>query len=87
MKQYLESEVLMTKINDFWSVKKPIGAICHGVLLLGRTKGKDGKSVVHDRKLTTLPNFMENFAYYLTKWSYGDMYKTYAVQSFVNNLN
>jgi len=29
---------------------KPVGAICHGVLLAARSMGADGKSVLHGRK-------------------------------------
>jgi hypothetical protein len=30
MRQYLESELLMKKIVEFWSLNKPVAAICHG---------------------------------------------------------
>jgi putative intracellular protease/amidase len=43
MKQYLENEELQQKVSAFWCLdnaqnKRPVAAICHGVLLLSRCK-------------------------------------------------
>jgi putative intracellular protease/amidase len=36
MKQYLGSAELQAKVRDFWALERPVGAICHGVLVLAR---------------------------------------------------
>jgi putative intracellular protease/amidase len=78
MKQYLASEVLQDKVAAFAKTKKPIAAICHGVLVLARAKDKDtGKSVLHGKRTTCLPMYMEKLAYYLTSWKRGRYYRTY----------
>jgi putative intracellular protease/amidase len=78
MKQYLASELLHDKVASFASSGKPMGAICHGVLVLARAKdAKTGKSVLHGRRTTCLPKYMERVAYYLTAWKLGRYYRTY----------
>src|SRR3954471_10919683 len=37
MRQYLASEELQRKVAEFWALRRPVGAICHGVILLART--------------------------------------------------
>jgi putative intracellular protease/amidase len=77
MKQYLESEILQKKVAEFWALSRPVGAICHGVLVLARTHGADGKSVLHEVKTTCLPKYMERSAWLLTAWKLGRYYRTY----------
>ena len=78
MKQYLASEVLQEKVAAFAATGKPIAAICHGVLVLARAKDpQTGKSVLHGRRTTCLPKYMERVAYYLTAWKLGRYYRTY----------
>src|SRR3954469_1694512 len=36
MRQYLASELLQNKVVEFWNLDRPVGAICHGVLVLAR---------------------------------------------------
>jgi putative intracellular protease/amidase len=72
MKQYLASDVLRTKVAAFAKTKKPLGAICHGVVLLARADGLRGK------KTTCLPKYMERIAYFTTAWKLGRYYRTYA---------
>ena len=38
MRQYLASAVLQSKVAEFWRLDRPVGAICHGVLVLARAK-------------------------------------------------
>jgi putative intracellular protease/amidase len=71
MKQYLASEVLQAKVSAFTKRKKPLGAICHGVVLLARSNGLVGK------KTTCLPKYMERLAYWSTAWKLGRYYRTY----------
>jgi putative intracellular protease/amidase len=78
MRQYLSSTVLQSKVAGFWKLDRPVGAICHGVLVLARTKDPvAGRSVIADRRTTCLPKYMERGAYYLTAWRLGRYYRTY----------
>ncbi|MFD0698997.1 type 1 glutamine amidotransferase domain-containing protein [Paenibacillus sp. GCM10027628] len=78
MKSYLESGILQQKILDFWKMDKPIGAICHGTIVLARTHDPEtGRSVIYGRKLTALTKKLERTAYYLTAWRHGKYYRTY----------
>jgi putative intracellular protease/amidase len=78
MKQYLGSPVLRGKVASFWGLDRPVGAICHGVLVLARTIDPiSGVSVLADRRTTCLPKFMERGAYVATAWKLGRYYRTY----------
>ena len=78
MRQYLSSTVLQGRVSEFWSLGRPVGAICHGVLVLARTRDAGGRrSVIADRRTTCLPKYMERGAYYLTAWRLGRYYRTY----------
>ncbi|MFL5319641.1 MAG: type 1 glutamine amidotransferase domain-containing protein [Myxococcaceae bacterium] len=77
MRQYLGSESLQKKIAAFWDTKKPVAAICHGVLVLARSKDATGKSVLRESRTTCLPKYMERSAYFLTAWKLGKYYRTY----------
>jgi len=78
VKQYLESTVLQEKVAQFFYQNKWVGSICHGAIVLARTKDKNtGKSIVANRKLTALTKSLEKLAYYITAWKLGDYYRTY----------
>lgn len=78
MRQYLGSEQLHQLLATFWRLERPVAAICHGVLALARAIDPDtGVSVLHDRKTTCLPKYMERTAYWLTAWRRGRYYRTY----------
>jgi putative intracellular protease/amidase len=78
MKQYLESEVLQQKVAQFFKLNRPVASICHGALLLARSKDPDtGKSVLAKRKTTTLPKYMETLGFYCTRLKYGNLFRTY----------
>jgi putative intracellular protease/amidase len=78
MRQYLGAESLFAKVADFWSLGRPVGAICHGTLVLARTKDPaTGKSVLAGKHTTCLPKYMERSAYLLTFWKLGRYYRTY----------
>jgi putative intracellular protease/amidase len=78
MRQYLGSHVLQRKVAAFWSLGRPVGAICHGVVLLARTTDlSTGHSVLADRRTTCLPKYMERSAYLATAWRLGRYYRTY----------
>ena len=46
MRIYLEAPELHKVTSAFFAKKKPVAAICHGVVLAARAKSKDGKSVL-----------------------------------------
>jgi putative intracellular protease/amidase len=78
MRQYLASEELHHKVADFWTLDRPVAAICHGVLVLARAKDPaTGKSVIADTRTTCLPKYMERAAYLSTAWRRGRYYRTY----------
>lgn len=78
MRQYLESKVLQAKIVEFFKLKKIVGSICHGGVLLARSVDfETAKSVVYEKNLTALTKILERTAYYLTAWKLGDYYRTY----------
>jgi len=77
MRQYLGSEVLQAKVAQFWGTGKPVGAICHGVLVLARARTADGRSPLHDVRTTCLPKYMERSAFLVSAWRRGRYYRTY----------
>jgi putative intracellular protease/amidase len=78
MRQYLGGDTLQERVAAFAATGKPMGAICHGVLVLARAVDPETKkSVLHGRRTTCLPKYMERVAYYLTAWKLGRYYRTY----------
>jgi len=74
MKPYLESEVLQSIVRTCLDADKTVAAICHGVLIAAWAKGDDGRSVLADRRCTTLPGMVENIGWRLTRKRMGDDY-------------
>jgi putative intracellular protease/amidase len=78
MRQYLGSAELRRQVARFWALGRPVGAICHGVLVLARTRDEaTGRSVLAGRRSTCLPKYMERTAYLTTAWRLGRYYRTY----------
>ncbi len=78
MKDYLESTILQKFVGDFFITGKPIGAICHGVVLAARSKNPEsGKSILFEKKTTALLNSQEMTAFNLTRLWLGNYYLTY----------
>lgn len=78
MRQYLESEVLRSKVAEYWTLDRPVGAICHGVIVLARTRDpRSGRTLIYGRHTTCLPKYMERSAYLATAWRLGRYYRTY----------
>jgi len=78
VREYLESEVLQQLVADFFVAKKPVAAICHGVVLAARSKSPDtGKSVLHNYKTTALLKSQELLAFNMTRLWLRDYYLTY----------
>ena len=79
--EYLESSILQDLIGQFFEKDKVVAAVCHGVVLVARSKRGDGteKSVLYGRKTTSLLAQQELAAYRLTCLWMGDYYLTYSV--------
>jgi protease I len=77
MKEYLESELVQKIAADFFKQDKPVGAICHGVIVLARTKDQFHQPLLKNRKTTALLATQELLAWNLTRLWQGDYYRTY----------
>jgi putative intracellular protease/amidase len=77
MRQYLGSVALQEQVARFWASGRPVGAICHGVLVLARARDEQGRSVLANSRTTCLPKHMERSAYLATAWRRGRYYRTY----------
>jgi putative intracellular protease/amidase len=63
MRAYLESALLQQLVVDFFRADKPVGAICHGVLVAARAiDPATGKSALHGRRTTSLTWALEKSA-------------------------
>jgi putative intracellular protease/amidase len=82
MRDYLESAVLQRFVAAFFASGKPVGAICHGVVLAARsTSAGSGRSVLFGRKTTALTWALEKSAWNMSRfvgrfWD-PDYYRTY----------
>jgi len=77
VREFLESTHLQSVVADFFAADKPVAAVCHGPVLLARSKRADGQSVLAGRTATCLPAWMEWSAWLLTFWKMGRHYRTY----------
>lgn len=69
MREYLESERLQALVTEFFAADKPVGAICHGVLLAARSRRTDGRSVLYGRRTTALTWALERKVATLTRFT------------------
>ncbi|WP_028445519.1 type 1 glutamine amidotransferase domain-containing protein [Chitinimonas koreensis] len=77
MRPYLESPLLQAAVADSFARGRPVGAVCHGVLVVSRARGADGRSVLYGRRTTGLLAQQELAAWWLTRAWLGDYYRTY----------
>jgi putative intracellular protease/amidase len=82
MRAYLESPILQQAVAAFFAANKPVGAICHGVVLAARSKMPGtNRSVLHGRRTTALTWALERSAWSLTRitrfWD-PNYYRTYS---------
>ena len=78
MRPYLESTTLFDRVRTIWQAGKPVAAICHGTIVLARTRDEaSGRSVLFGKKTTCLPKYLERLAYFSTAWKLGGYYRTY----------
>jgi putative intracellular protease/amidase len=77
MRQYLESVSLQRMVCEFWRLGRPVGAICHGVLVVARARDPHtGRSPLADVRTTCLPKYLERSAFLTTFWKLGRYYRT-----------
>jgi len=68
MREYLESELLQRVVAGFFAADKPVGAICHGVVLVARSVDpRTGRSVLFGRRTTALTWTLENTAWKIAR--------------------
>jgi putative intracellular protease/amidase len=81
MRTYLESLEVQRITIDAFGAGKPVGAICHGVLVAARAiDPKTGHSVLHGRRTTALTWVLERRAWEIARWTRfwdADYYRTY----------
>lgn len=78
MKPYLEAPELQRLVVAMFAADRPVGAICHGVLVVARSiDPQTGRSVLHGRKTTSLLRSMELTAWAMTGLWLGNYYRTY----------
>lgn len=78
VKEYLESADVQRSAVHFFASKKPVAAICHGVVVLARSiNPATGQSVLHSYKTTALLKSQELTAYNMTRLWLEDYYLTY----------
>jgi putative intracellular protease/amidase len=64
MRAYLESALIQQLVVDFFAAGKPVGAVCHGVLVAVRSiDPATGRSVLHGRRTTALTWQLERTAW------------------------
>jgi len=78
MREYLEDARLQSAVAAFFARGKIVAAICHGTLLAARSRS-GGRSVLWGRRTTGLTRRQELVAWWLTRWTLGDYYRTYDV--------
>ena len=78
VRQYLGSRRLHEHVAKFFALGRPVGAICHGVLVAARSRDPStGHSVLYDRTTTCLAKYQEFLGYAVTFWKLGRYYRTY----------
>jgi len=81
MRRYLESPVLQAVVARAFAEGRPVGAICHGVVLAARSVDPaTGRSVLHGRRTTALTWALEHRAWRVARYARfwdPDYYRTY----------
>jgi putative intracellular protease/amidase len=81
MRPYLEDERVQAVAGAALRAGKPVAAICHGVVVLARTRDAGDRSVLHGRRVTALTWTLERRAWLVSRfggrWWDRDYYRTY----------
>jgi putative intracellular protease/amidase len=84
IRPYLEDEALRAYVASMFASEKPVGAICHGVVVAARARREDGRSVHYGRKTTGLTWRQENLANQIaniTRFWDRNYYRTYVEEA------
>jgi putative intracellular protease/amidase len=84
IRPYLEDEALRGFVASIFAAEKPVGAICHGVVVAARARRADGRSVLYGRKTTGLTWQQEKLANQIaniTRFWDRDYYRTYVEEA------
>ena len=84
IRPYLEDEALRAFVAGMFAAEKPVGAICHGVVVAARAQREDGRSVLYGRKTTGLTWRQENLANQIaniTRFWDRNYYRTYVEET------
>ena len=84
VRPYLEDEALRAFVAGMFAAEKPVGAICHGVVVAARAQREDGRSVLYGRKTTGLTWRQENLANQIaniTRFWDRNYYRTYVEET------
>jgi len=80
MRTLLDSEAAQACVVESFRRDRIVAAICHGPVLLARSRDKTtGQSVLHGRRTTALTRMLEFSAFALTAASLGRYYRTSAL--------
>lgn len=77
VKTLLESEAAQQCVVASFAANLPVAAICHGPVLLARSRMADGRSVLHGRKTAALTCALEYSGWLMTCCWLGRYYRTY----------
>jgi protease I len=77
VKEYLESTQVRAKVIEMAEQNKPIGAICHGVLVAARSRTAAGRSLLFGKRTTALTKPQELTAWWMTRAWLDNYYRTY----------
>jgi putative intracellular protease/amidase len=78
VRSLLESPEAQSIVRSAFAADKPVGAICHGMLLPARTiVAETGRSVLYGKRTTALPRWMELSSWNLTRLWLGGYFRTY----------
>eukprot|EP01128_Nolandella_sp_AFSM9_P007301 TRINITY_DN3960_c0_g1_i1.p1 TRINITY_DN3960_c0_g1~~TRINITY_DN3960_c0_g1_i1.p1 ORF type:complete len:440 (+),score=69.11 TRINITY_DN3960_c0_g1_i1:129-1322(+) len=71
MVPYIESTTLQAFCREYWKLRRPVGAIGEGVILLARTKQPNSSlSIIHSCRTTTFPKTLETANSYINKLTF-----------------
>lgn len=85
-KDYLESETLQKLITKHMQKRKPIGAICQGLLILARSKDSNKLSLIYDKKVTGLPKVFEWLSHDFPKGLFADNVERLSLEDEVKSV-
>lgn len=77
MRQYLEAASLHRAVATFLAADRPVAAICHGGVVLARSRDAALQPAIRGRRLTALPRTMEWTAWIATVATRGNYFRTY----------